>query len=221
MSKLEWDKSGERFYETGVDQVVLYPKTGANGTYANGVAWNGVTAINENPSGGEPTPFWADNIKYANILSNEDFSFTIEAYTYPEEFEVCDGSIAVKPGVYFGQQKRKEFGLCYRTLVGNDEDGTDAGYKLHLVYNALATPSDKSHNTVNDSPDLGTFSWECSTTPEKYNVTGFRPTAHVVIDSTKVDATKLTAFETTLYGGENSQPTMPTLAQIVTAFTTP
>lgn len=221
MPKLEWDKSGERLYETGVDQVVLYPKTGENGAYATGVAWNGVTAINESPSGGEPTPFWADNIKYANILSNEEFSFTIEAYTYPDEFEVCDGSIAVKPGVYFGQQKRKEFGLCYRTLVGNDEDGVDAGYKLHLVYNALATPSDKGRNTVNDSPELMTFSWECSTTPEKYNVAGYRPTAHVVIDSTKVDAAKLTAFEATLYGGENSQPTMPTLAQIVTAFTTP
>lgn len=221
MPKLEWDKNGERIYETGVDQVVLYPKTGENGAYANGVAWNGVTAINESPSGGEPTPFWADNIKYANILSSEDFAFTIEAYTYPEEFEVCDGSIAVKPGVYFSQQKRKEFGLCYRTLVGNDEDGVDAGYKLHLVYNALATPSDKGRSTVNDSPDLMSFSWECSTTPEKYNVVGYRPTAHVVIDSTKVDAAKLTAFEATLYGGENSQPTMPTLAQIVTAFTTP
>lgn len=219
MSMLEWDKDGERLYETGVDHVALYPKTGANGAYADGVAWNGVTAINEAPSGGEPSPFYADNIKYANILSDEQFGFTIEAYTYPEEFEVCDGSVAVATGVYLKQQKRKEFGLAYRSLIGNDEEGTEHGYKLHVVYNALATPTDKSRSTVNESPDLITFSWECSTTPVK--IDGYKPTAHVEIDSTKVDATKLKSLEDQLFGTANGNASLPALSALVAIFKTP
>lgn len=228
MPKLIWDADGERFYETGVDQGVLYPKTGENGSYATGVAWNGLTAVNETPSGGEPTAFYADNIKYANILSNEDFGFTIEAYTYPDEFMQCDGSASVLssgqnpaaiPGMYLAQQSRKEFGFTYRTLIGNDIDGTDKGYKIHVVYNCLAKPSSNNHSTVNESPELQTFSWEVSTTPVK--ISGYKPTAHVIFDSTKLNPAKMAAVEAKLYGtdGEGqatgTNPTLPDLAGLI------
>lgn len=214
MAKLVWDKIGDRFYETGVDQGVLYDFV--NGAYVNGVAWNGLTAVNESPSGAEPSPLYADNIKYLNLISNEDYGFTIEAYTYPDEFEKCDGSQSLTEGVYVGQQTRKIFGFCWRTLVGNDTDGTDHGYKLHLAYNCLASPSERSHATVNDSPEAATLSWEVSTTPvavvpmEGETLKGsFKPTAKITIDSTKADATKLAALEAILYGGENTEARMP------------
>lgn len=227
MPKLNWDADGERLYETGVDQGVLYPK-GTDGTYGVGVPWNGLTAVNESPSGGEPTAFDADNIKYANILSNEDFGFTIEAYTYPDEFAECDGSASVMtsgqnptaiPGMYLTQQRRKEFGFSYRTLIGNDEEGTDKGYKIHVVYNALAKPSANNHSTVNESPELQQFSWECSTTPAK--ISGYKPTAHVIFDSTKLNSAKMAAVEAKLYGtdGEGqatgTESTLPDLAGLI------
>lgn len=195
--KLVWDKAGERFYETGVKQGVLYLQ-GANKQYSQGVAWNGLTAVTESPSGAEPTPLYADDIKYLNLMSNEEFGATIEAYTYPEEFAVCDGSASIADGVYIGQQSRKQFGLCYKTTIGNDEDGNEHGYKLHLIYNALAAPSEKAYATINDSPEAITFSWEVTTTPVA--VTGHKPTACIIIDSTKADATKLAALEAILYG---------------------
>ena len=197
MSKIVWDKTGERFYETGVKQGVLYP-IGTNGTYPKGVAWNGLTAVTESPSGAEPTPLYADNIKYLNLMSNEEFSATIEAYTYPEEFGQCDGSASLATGVNIGQQSRKTFGLCYRTTLGNDTDGNDYGYKLHIIYGALAAPSEKAYATINDSPEAITFSWEVTTTPVA--VTGFKPTSHIEIDSTKADKSKLEALEAILYG---------------------
>ena len=204
MAKLVWDKTGERFYETGVDHGVLYPM-GAT-TYEKGVAWNGLTAVNESPEGGEPTALWADNIKYLNLMSAEEFGGSIEAYTYPDEFMACDGSAELATGVTIGQQSRKQFGLCYRTRIGNDVNGSDHGYKLHLVYNCLASPSEKGYETINDSPDAITFSWDFTTTP--VSVDGFKPTAHLIIDSTKVDAEKLKTLETQLYGGESAEPTL-------------
>ncbi len=197
MSKLVWDKTGERFYETGVDRGVLYPAQ-VGGGYASGVAWNGLTAVTESPSGAEASPIYADNIKYLNLMSAEEFGATIEAYTYPDEFAECDGSAEVVDGVMIGQQARKSFGLCYRTILGNDVDSNDHGYKLHLIYGAQAAPSEKGYATVNDSPEAITFSWEVSTTPVA--VTGFKPTACVTIDSTKIDAEKLSALEDILYG---------------------
>lgn len=197
MSKIVWDKTGERFYETGVKQGVLYP-IGTNGTYPKGVAWNGLTAVTESPSGAEPTPLYADDIKYLNLMSNEEFSATIEAYTYPEEFGQCDGSASLATGVNIGQQSRKTFGLCYRTTLGNDTDGNDYGYKLHIIYGALAAPSEKAYATINDSPEAITFSWEITTTPVA--VAGFKPTSHIEIDSTKADKSKLAALEAILYG---------------------
>jgi hypothetical protein len=197
MNKIEWDKTGERLYETGVDRGVLYPvETG--GTYPKGVAWNGLTAVTESPSGAEATPLYADNIKYLNLMSAEQFGATIEAYTYPDEFAECDGSNEPTPGVMVGQQTRKAFGLCYRTLVGNDIDGPDLGYKLHLIYGALASPSEKPYNTVNDTPEAITFSWAVTTTPVA--VDNLRPTASLIIDSTKADPTSLAALEVILYG---------------------
>lgn len=197
MSRIKWDNTGERLYETGVKNGVLYPiQTG--GTYSKGVAWNGLTAVTESPSGAEATPLYADDIKYLNLMSNEEFGCTIEAYTYPDEFAECDGSAALAEGVMIGQQKRKTFGLCYRTSLGNDVDGTDYGYKLHLVYGCLAAPSEKAYATINDSPEAITFSWEVSTTP--VNVTGFKPTSCITIDSTKANSEKLTALEEILYG---------------------
>ena len=199
--KLVWDKAGEHYYETGVKNGVLYPMS-ASGTYPKGVAWNGLTAVTESPSGAEPTALYADDIKYLNLMSNEEFGATIEAYTYPDEFAECDGSASLTEGVYIGQQARKTFGLCYRTTLGNDSKGNDYGYKLHIIYGAMASPSEKAYSTINDSPDAITFSWELSTTPVA--VANFKPTASLTIDSTKVDAEKLSALEEILYGKDGT-----------------
>lgn len=199
--KLVWDKTGEHFYETGVKNGVLYPMS-ASGTYPKGVAWNGLTAITESPSGAEATALYSDDIKYLNLMSNEEFGATVEAYTYPDEFAECDGSASLTEGVYIGQQARKTFGLCYRTTLGNDAKGNDYGYKLHIIYGAMASPSEKAYSTINDSPDAITFSWELSTTPVA--VANFKPTASLTIDSTKVDAAKLTALEEILYGKDGT-----------------
>lgn len=215
MPKLTWDASGERLYETGVKQGVLYVM-GSNG-YGNGVAWNGLTAITESPSGAESTPLYADDIKYLDLRSTEEFGATIEAYTYPDEFAACDGSASLADGVSIGQQARKMFGLCYRTTVGNDTDGTDHGYKLHLIYGATASPSEKAYETINDSPEAITFSWEITTTP--VSVTGFKPTASITIDSTKADPTCLAALEEKLYGGESTEPTLPLPDEVKTIMT--
>lgn len=198
MSKLIWDKTGERYYETGVSQGVLYPQE--SGVYPKGVAWNGLTAVTESPSGAEPTPLYADNIKYLNLRSAEEFAATVEAYTYPDEFAVCDGSATIADGITIGQQPRKPFGMSWKTVFGNDTENDDYGYKLHLVYGATAAPSEKAYATVNDSPEAITFSWELSTTP--VNVTGFKPTANLTVDSTKVPADKLKQLEDILYGVE-------------------
>ena len=206
MSKLVWDKTGERYYETGVKQGVLYPQD-STGAYPKGVAWNGLTAVTESPSGAESNPLYADDIKYLNLISAEEFGATIEAYTYPEEFAECDGSAEIAPGVTIGQQKRTAFGLSYRTSLGNDVDGADHGYKLHLVYGALAAPSEKAYATINDSPEAITFSWEVTTTPVA--VEGFKPTAHLEINSTKVDTDKLAALEAILYGSESEEARLP------------
>lgn len=206
MAKLVWDQSGQRIYETGVKMGVLYVQD-ASGAYPKGVAWNGLTAVNETPSGAEATPLYADDIKYLNLRSAEEFGATIEAYTYPEEFEQCDGSAELAPGVKIGQQARNAFGLCYRTVVGNDIAGNDFGYKLHIIYGATAAPSEKAYATVNDSPEAITFSWEVACTP--VDVEGFKPTASLVIDSTKVDAEKLAALEAVLYGGESTEASLP------------
>lgn len=197
MSKLVWDKTGERFYETGVKQGVLYPQS-TGGTYAKGVAWNGLTAVTESPSGAEASPLYADDIKYLNLMSTEEFGATIEAYTYPDEFAACDGSKEIADGVAIGQQKRTPFGLCYKTVLGNDVDSNDYGYKLHIIYGALAAPSEKAYATINDSPEAITFSWEVSTTP--VSVKGAKPTASLTIDSTKANPEKLAALEEILYG---------------------
>lgn len=203
MAKVVWDKTGERFYETGVDHGVLYPIQ-EGGLYNKGVAWNGLTSVSESPSGAESTPVYADNIKYLNLLSAEEFSATVEAYTYPDEFAECDGSTIVTPGLTIGQQSRKMFGLCYRTMIGNDVDGQEHGYKLHLIYGCQASPSEKGYQTINDSPEAITFSWEVTTTP--VNVTGHKATACLTIDSTKVDPGKLTALEEILYGKDPTEP---------------
>ena len=203
MAKIVWDKTGERFYETGVKQGVLYPQ-GEGGTYLKGVAWNGLISVTESPSGAEATPLYADNIKYLNLISAEEFGATIEAYTYPDEFAECDGSAEIARGVMIGQQSRKPFGLSYVTTLGNDVDGDDYGYKLHIIYGALAAPSEKGYTTINDSPEAITFSWEITTTP--VNVTGYKPTACITIDSTKVDADKLAALEEILYGKDPTTP---------------
>lgn len=206
MTKLNWDQTGERIYETGVDHGVLYPVQ-EGGVYTKGVAWNGLTAVTESPSGAEASPVYADNIKYLNLIAAEEFGATIEAYTYPDEFAECDGSAALTTGVYIGQQKRKTFGLSYRTVVGNDVDSNDYGYKLHLIYGALAAPSEKAYSTINDSPEAITFSWEVTTTP--VSVTGFKPTACITIDSTKADKAKLAALEAILYGSETEEARLP------------
>lgn len=213
MSKITWDDTGKRFYETGVKNCVLY-LLGADGKYANGVAWNGITAITESPSGAEATPLYADDIKYLNLMSAEEFGATIEAYTYPDEFAQCDGSASIATGVSIGQQARKTFGLCYRTTLGNDVAGNDLGYKLHFIYGCLAAPSEKGYATINDSPEAITFSWEVTTTP--VSVEGFKPTATVVIDSTKADAEALEALEKILYGDGEDGPRMPLPAELIT-----
>lgn len=212
MSKLVWDQTGERIYETGVKNGVLYVFD--QGAYTKGVAWNGLTAVTESPSGAEASALYADDIKYLNLMSNEEFGATIEAYTYPDEFAQCDGSAALAEGVMIGQQKRKQFGLCYRTTVGNDTDGNDYGYKIHIIYGALAAPSEKGYATINDSPEAITFSWEVTTTP--VTVEGFKPTACVTIDSTKCDEAKLAALEAKLYGTESEEATLPLPDEIAT-----
>ena len=207
MAKINWDQTGQKIYETGVDHGVVYPYGTAETPYSTGFAWNGLTNVTESPSGAEPSPIYADNIKYVNLMSAEEFGATVEAYTYPPEFAECDGSKELAPGVFIGQQARKTFGMSYRTKIGNDVDGDDHGYKLHLIYGALAAPAEKSYATVNDSPEATTFSWELSTTP--VNVTGGKPTACLTIDSTKVNKTKLSALEEILYGKENTEPRLP------------
>lgn len=206
MAKIVWDESGKRTYETGVRNGVLYLQ-GESGAYDKGVAWNGLTAVTESPSGAEPTALYADDIKYLELFSAEEFGATIEAYTYPEEFEKCDGSASLGKGVTIGQQDRATFGLCYRTVLGNDVKGSEFGYKLHLIYGAKAKPSEKGYQTINDSPEAITFSWEVSTTP--VNVDGFKPTACVTIDSTKIDADKLAQIEALLYGGASQEAKLP------------
>ena len=218
MAKIVWDKTGERLYETGVKNGVLYVQEG--GAYPKGVAWNGLTAVTESPSGAEATPLYADDIKYLNLISAEEFAATIEAYTYPDEFAACDGSASLVDGVMIGQQARKTFGLCYRTTIGNDTNGNDYGYKLHIIYGALAAPSEKAYATINDSPEAITFSWEVTTTP--VNVTGAKPTASITIDSTKADPTKLAALEDILYGKDGepgNEPRLPLPDEIKTLMT--
>jgi len=217
MSKIIWDQTGLRLYETGIRNGVLYPRN-SSGLYPAGVPWNGIISVSESPTGVEPTPFYADDIKYLNLLSNEEFDATIEAYTYPDEFAECDGSAALGTGVLIGQQSRTPFGLCYRTTLGNDTEYNEYGYKLHIIYNALASPSEKTYSTINDSPEAITFSWELSTSPE--NVTGFKPTATVVIDSTKADPAKLALLEDALYGTEDTEPYLPLPDAIAAMFAT-
>lgn len=205
MAKLVWDKTGERLYETGVKNGVLYPMV--DGAYPKGIVWNGLTAVTESPSGAEATPLYADDIKYLNLMSAEEFGATVEAYTYPDEFAECDGSASLGAGVTIGQQPRKTFGLSYKTTVGNDVDNDNHGYKLHLIYGAMASPSEKAYSTINDSPEAITFSWELTTTP--VNVTGFKPTASLTIDSTKIAPEKLAAIEALLYGSESGEAKLP------------
>lgn len=219
MAKLVWDKTGERFYETGVKNGALYVYDSTQKKYGTGVAWNGLTAVTESPSGAEATALYADDIKYLNLLSTEEFGATIEAYTYPDEFAECDGSAELSNGVMIGQQKRKTFGLAYKTTLGNDTDGNDYGYKLHIIYGCLAAPSEKAYATINDSPEAITFSWEVTTTPVE--VTGHKPTASITIDSTKADKAKLTKLEAKLFGDDSEgTPTLPLPDEIAQIFST-
>lgn len=215
MAEITWDNPGDRVFETGVDHGVLYIPDAA-GIYNTGFAWNGLISVTESPSGAEPSPQYADNIKYLNLISAEEFGATIEAFTYPEEFEQCDGTAIPTPGVSVGQQTRKAFGLSYRTLIGNDVDGTDYGYKLHLIYGAMAAPSERAYGTVNDSPEAITFSWEVTTTP--VSVPGLKNSASITIDSTKVDATALAALEDALYGTVGSDPRLPLPEEVIAFF---
>ncbi len=229
MSKIVWDKTGERLYETGCDRGVLYPIQ-SDGTYSKGVAWNGLTGITESPSGAEASPIYADNIKYANLISNEEFGATIEAYMYPDEFAECDGSVEILPGVYAGQQSRKTFGLAYRTVLGNDTDLNEYGYKLHLVYGCLAAPSEKSYSTINDSPEAATLSWEISTTPVSIDSTidgkKLKSTSILTFDSTKFKAQFMTKLEEILYGkdptatdgSDGVEPRLPLPDEIIKLF---
>lgn len=216
MSKIIWDEAGKRFFETGVDQGVLYPQD-VNGEYPLGVAWNGLIGVTESPSGAEPEAVYADNRKYLNLMSAEEFAGTVEAYTYPKEFGPCNGEAEAAVGVTLGQQNRKPFGLCYRTKIGNDVDQQDHGYKLHLIYGALVAPSEKSYQTINETPEAMTMSWEFSTTPVA--VTGFKPSASLVIDSTKVAAPKLAALEALLYGTELLPATLPLPNEVIALVT--
>lgn len=215
MAKLTWDETGKRFYETGVDQGVLF-LLNPQGGYTGGVAWNGLTAVTESPTGAEANPQYADNIKYLNLVSAEEFGATIEAFTYPDEFAQCDGTATPSAGVSIGQQSRKTFGFAYRTKLGNDIDGSDYGYKLHLIYGALAAPSEKAYATVNDSPEALTFSWEVTTTPVA--VPDHKPTAQITIDSTKVDALKLADLEALIYGTDGVDPVLPLPGDIIDLF---
>lgn len=212
---LEWDKVGERLYKIGVDKVVLFPMT--NGTYESGVAWNGVTNANENPSGAEKTDLYADNQKYLTLMSAEEFGLTLECYMQPDEFAECDGSKEVAEGVYVRQQTRKPFGLSYRTKIGNDTEQDNHGYKIHLVYNCLTSPSEEDNQTINDSPEAGTYSFEITTTPVA--VSGQKPTAHLVIDSTKADPDKLASFETILYGSNEADARLMLPDDVIDHFT--
>lgn len=216
MAKLVWDKVGERLYETGVSKGVVYEQA-ADGSYSKGEAWNGLTAVNESPSGGEPTPLYANNHKYLELMSDEDFGFTVEAYTYPDAFAKCNGESDLAPGVSVTQQERKPFGFTYQSIIGNDTTGRSHGYKIHLVYGCKAKPSERNHNTVNNDPEAETMSWECSTTP--IDVPGMtNPCAHIVVDSTKVASVQLTALEAKLYGSENGEPTLPLPEELATIF---
>lgn len=215
MTVLTWDNIGERLYETGVDHGVLYIPD-ENGDYAEGYAWNGLTTVTESPSGAEASPQYADNIKYLNLISAEEFGATIEAFTYPDEFAQCDGTYLASPGVAVGQQARKLFGLAYRTRLGNDVDGTDHGYKLHLIYGCLAAPSEKAYGTINDSPEAITFSWDVTTTPVA--VAGQKPTAQMVIDSTLVDAAALATLEGILFGTAGTDPRLPLPDEVIALF---
>lgn len=216
--KLKWDQTGKRIYETGVDRGVLFVYDTDQNKYGTGVAWNGLTKVNESPSGAESNPQYADNTKYLDLYSAEEFGATIEAFTYPPEFEECDGSAELVKGVTIGMQNRKMFGFAYRTLVGNDTKGTDFGYKIHLVYGAKASPSEKNRDTVNDSPEVVNFSWEVTTTP--VTVEGFKPTAHLIINSTNADPTKLAKLEKKLYGDDDSgEPTLPLPDEVKTLMT--
>lgn len=217
MPPLAWDQVGERLYETGVDHGVLYIPD-ETGVYALGVAWNGLTTVTESPSGAESNKQFADNIAYLNLLSAEEFGGTIEAFTYPDEFGQCDGTVQPEPGVALGQQGRKSFGLCYRTMVGNDVEGTEHGYKLHLLYGALASPSEKAYATINDSPEAISFSWEISCTPAP--VTGLKPTALIVVDSTVVDGAALAELEDLLYGA-TAAAKLPTPDEVIALFAAP
>ena len=219
MAALVWDKTAERFYETGVDHGVLYVQN-SDGSYAKGVEWNGLTSVTEKPDGAEPNDLYADNIKYASLRSAETYGATIEAYMYPEEFAQCDGSYSIAKGVYMGQQTRKPFGFCYRTLVGNDTaTDEDDGYQIHIIYNATASPSEKNHETVNDSPDAMQMSWDIDTTPVPITeIPNKKPVSTITIDSTKVNAAKLKTLEDTLYGTANSDPTLPTPDEIIAMF---
>lgn len=223
MAVLNWDAEGERLYQTGVDHGVLYPKDSSTGTYPQGYVWNGLTTVTASPSGAEVSDTYADNIKYLSLLSAEDFGLTIEALMYPDEFEPCLGHTVVN-GVVVSQQKRTRFGFSYRTLIGNDVDGTDYGYKLHLVYNCLAGVSEEAAATVNDSPEAPTMSWEISTLPVTLTSTNssgdvYRPTAHIEIDSTKADATLLATLEEALYGTASTEAYLPTIDQVITMLT--
>lgn len=216
MSKLVWDQIGERRYETGVEQVALFPQK--DGAYPAGVAWNGVTALNLTPSGAEPTSLYANDRKYLTMMSVEELGGTIEAYTYPDEWAECDGSAEAVPGVFIGQQARKSFGLAGKTLIGNDTEMTKYGYKLHLIYGGLASPSEQAHATINESPEAATLSWEFSTTP--VSITGYESTSYICIDSTKVDAEKLAALEAIIYGSEDAEPRLPLPDEVVTLMGT-
>lgn len=217
MARLTWDDAGKRLYETGIRMGVLYP-LGEGGTYDTGVAWNGLTGVTESPSGAEATALYANDSKYLSLYSAEEFGATIEAYTYPDEFAACDGSAELVKGASISQQERQTFGLCYRTVVGNDVKGNDAGYKIHIIYGAKASPSEKAYATTNDSPEAITFSWEITTTPVTVN--GFKPTANIVIDSTKADPTKLLALEDILYGdADGDGPRLPLPDEIKTLLT--
>lgn len=220
MVALTWDGTGDRIFETGVDHGVLYIPD-VTGVYATGVAWNGLVTVTESPSGAEASPQYADNIKYLNLTSAEEFGATIEAFTYPDEFGQFDGSAEPEPGVYLGQQARKSFGLAYRTRVGNDLKGTDFGYKLHLIYGAQAAPSEKAYGTINDSPEAITFSWELTTTPVAVGEIGgvtYKPTASLTIDSTKVNAASLATLEGTLFGSASTEPELPLPAEVIAMF---
>lgn len=223
MAKLTWDATGERFYETGVSKAVLYPMV--ENAYPKGYAWNGVTSISEKPTGAEATALYADDTKYLNLLSSESLEASIEAYMYPDEFAACDGSAALDSsleGVSVGQQNRQAFGLCFKTVLGNDTDGNSKGYKLHLIYGCVAAPSEKGYSTINDSPEAITFSWEVKTTPVSLDALpgNLKPTASIIIDSTKVNPTKLKLLEDALYGTESTEAHLPLPAEVITILKT-